>query len=331
MKDLYDESGAPIGLQYRTTSYDPGKFDTYYFEKNIFGDIVAVYTDAGVKIGSYVYDAWGNCTVTVASGVTSVQSSVVWNYNPFRYRGYFYDYETGLYYLQSRYYNPATGRFINADGLVSTGTGLLGYNMYIYCNNNPVMCVDPTGMCPGCSCLACMSGMKEDECTNNQNVSNQNSNNNYSSKNMEQRYDEYVAYLAATEIPLTPEQEVLNAKHFAFYKGVPVVKVPFLGTDAFSFGIIFLGSDVDKRLNPETVVAHEWGHSLQFASRGSSLYLLSVAIPSVCCYWLDRAGILSYDYYSSPFEYQANMYAGIQYDDYEPWAKYVYLIYKGVL
>ncbi len=65
--------------------------------------------------------------------------------NPFRYRGYYYDIETGLYYLQSRYYNPEWGRFLNADGYVSTGTGVLGYNMFAYCNNNPVMKVDPNG------------------------------------------------------------------------------------------------------------------------------------------------------------------------------------------
>ncbi len=66
-------------------------------------------------------------------------------FNPFRYRGYYYDYDTGLYYLQSRYYNPQRGRFLNADGYVSTGTGLPGYNMYAYCNNNPVMGYDPNG------------------------------------------------------------------------------------------------------------------------------------------------------------------------------------------
>ena len=66
-------------------------------------------------------------------------------YNPFRYRGYYYDTETQLYYLQSRYYNPAWGRFLNADGLISTGQGLIGYNMYTYCGNNPVMGYDPSG------------------------------------------------------------------------------------------------------------------------------------------------------------------------------------------
>ena len=65
--------------------------------------------------------------------------------NPFRYRGYYYDSETGLYYLNSRYYDPVIGRFINADGLVVAGSGMLSGNMYLYCQNNPVCCVDPTG------------------------------------------------------------------------------------------------------------------------------------------------------------------------------------------
>ncbi len=63
----------------------------------------------------------------------------------FRYRGYIYDEESGFYYLNSRYYDPQVGRFVNADSYVSTGTGTLGYNMFAYCNNNPVMYVDPSG------------------------------------------------------------------------------------------------------------------------------------------------------------------------------------------
>lgn len=65
--------------------------------------------------------------------------------NPFRYRGYYYDTDTGLYYLQSRYYNPAWGRFLNADGYVNANGDLIGFNMYTYCSNNPVMYADPTG------------------------------------------------------------------------------------------------------------------------------------------------------------------------------------------
>ena len=142
---LYDESGAPIGLQYRSKSDAKNVFYTYYFEKNLQGDIIAIYTEAGTKIGSYTYDAWGNCTVSTESGTTTIQKQIVRTLNPFRYRGYYYDYDTGLYYLQSRYYVPQWGRFLNADGYVSTGTGLLGYNMYAYCDNNPVMSADYGG------------------------------------------------------------------------------------------------------------------------------------------------------------------------------------------
>ena len=66
-------------------------------------------------------------------------------HNPLRYRGYVYDHETALYYLQSRYYDPELGRFINADAFASTGTGLLGYNMFAYCGNNPISRIDSTG------------------------------------------------------------------------------------------------------------------------------------------------------------------------------------------
>jgi len=109
------------------------------------GDIIAIYNEDGVKIGSYTYDAWGNFTVAQTAGISELDALVLNTYNPFRYRGYFYDVETGLYYLQSRYYNPQWGRFINADAFVSTGTGILGYNMFAYCNNNPVMYTDSTG------------------------------------------------------------------------------------------------------------------------------------------------------------------------------------------
>ena len=142
---LYDESGSPIGLQYRTKSYAANVFDTFYLEKNLQGDIVAVYNADGDKIGSYTYDAWGNCTVTVVSVSTTLEKNVVRSYNPFRYRGYYYDTETQLYYLQSRYYNPAWGRFLNVDAYISTGTGLLGYNMYAYCGNSPVIRIDSGG------------------------------------------------------------------------------------------------------------------------------------------------------------------------------------------
>lgn len=141
---LYDESGSPIGMQYRTKSMAEGTFYTYLFEKNLQGDIIAVYNTSGTKLVSYVYDAWGNVTVT-NHNVSGTNSGA--RHNPFRYRGYYYDTETGYYYLQSRYYNPEWGRFLNADstGYLGANGDLISYNLYAYCSNNPVMYVDPTG------------------------------------------------------------------------------------------------------------------------------------------------------------------------------------------
>ena len=164
---LYDEVGSPIGIAYRTNNYGWTNFDRFYFDKNLQGDIIAVYNSTGKRIGTYTYDAWGKCSLSVANGNTILENEVMHHYNPFRYRGYYYDYETGFYYLQSRYYNPEWGRFLNADGYVSTGTGMLGYNMFAYCNNNPVMFVDPSGICPmhrkyNNSCAVCRDGRLHD-------------------------------------------------------------------------------------------------------------------------------------------------------------------------
>ena len=139
---LYDESGSPIGMQYRNGSYAADTFVTFFFEKNLQGDIIAIYNENGVKVLSYTYDAWGNHTTTWHY---SIGTNMVAQYNPFRYRGYYYDTETGWYYLQSRYYNPAWGRFLNEDGLIYSHAGLIGYNMYAYCGNEPVLGYDPTG------------------------------------------------------------------------------------------------------------------------------------------------------------------------------------------
>lgn len=139
---LYDASGAPIGMMYRTTSYDITDWDVFWFEKNLLGDIVAIYNSTGTKVATYTYsDAWGNHSVTYSNGGASTGA----RYNPFRYRGYYYDTDLGMYYLQSRYYDSNTCRFINADGYISTGQGILGYNMFAYCGNNPVMYTDASG------------------------------------------------------------------------------------------------------------------------------------------------------------------------------------------
>ena len=94
---------------------------------------------------TYTYDAWGNIL-----SVGGPMASTLGQENPLRYRGYVYDTETGLYYLQSRYYDPETGRFINADAFTSTGQGLTGNNMFAYCGNNPIMNIDYQGFYYAC-------------------------------------------------------------------------------------------------------------------------------------------------------------------------------------
>jgi RHS repeat-associated protein len=108
----------------------------YWYLKNLQGDVTKVVDASGAIVASYVYDAWG--------AIIS-QSGSLADVNPIRYRGYYYDVESGLYYLQSRYYNPGWGRFLNADALFDTRTGVLGTNMYAYCENNAIMKFDPTG------------------------------------------------------------------------------------------------------------------------------------------------------------------------------------------
>ena len=94
----------------------------------------------------YVYDAWGNHAVLDANGNDLTDTSHIGNRNPFRYRGYFYDVETGLYYLQTRYYDPEIGRFLNMDDIsYADPEQFHGLNLYAYCGNNPVMGYDPNG------------------------------------------------------------------------------------------------------------------------------------------------------------------------------------------
>ena len=128
----YDSSGEVIGFT-RTAN---GTDTEYFYVKNLQGDILKVITATGTEAATYTYDAWGKL-LTSTGDLAEV--------NPLRYRGYFYDTETSLYYLKSRYYDPEVGRFINPDAYASTGQGILGTNMFTYCDNNPIIYADFSG------------------------------------------------------------------------------------------------------------------------------------------------------------------------------------------
>ena len=127
----YDSTG-PLSVNYNGTEY--------FYVKNAQGDVTGLVNASGTRVVTYTYDAWGNPLTTTGSMAATLGAQ-----NPLRYRGYVYDTETGLYYLQSRYYNPGWGRFINADGYLSTGQGILGSNAFAYCNNNAVNAQDSNG------------------------------------------------------------------------------------------------------------------------------------------------------------------------------------------
>lgn len=143
---IRDVNNNLIGFNYNLT--------TYYYIKNTLNDIIGIKDINSNTIATYEYDSFGNILgIKDASGNEITSESHIAIINPFRYRSYYYDSENNLYYLNSRYYNPQWGRFINADNYISTGNGILGYNMYAYCNNNYINYVDTSGNLLGLALL----------------------------------------------------------------------------------------------------------------------------------------------------------------------------------
>ena len=130
---FYDESGRPFAFNYTPEGSTP---NTYYYILNLQGDVVQIIDEGGVLQAEYVYSPWGE--------IISAEGDLA-EVNPLRYRGYYYDSETGFYYLQSRYYDPENHRFINADTAASTGQGFIGTNMFAYCLNIPNAARDTNG------------------------------------------------------------------------------------------------------------------------------------------------------------------------------------------
>ena len=135
---VYDDGNQPFAVIYKHGQTT----ELYYYVLNAQGDVSAILDSGGKIAASYDYDAWGNCTVYDSS------DAAIGDINPLRYRGYYYDAETGFYYLQSRYYDFANCRFINADGVVTTNVAeFLECNMFAYCTNNPINFSDEDGKC----------------------------------------------------------------------------------------------------------------------------------------------------------------------------------------
>ena len=134
---FYDENGAPYAFSYKATASATPVM--YYYVTNLQGDVVSILNASGTSVAEYSYNAWGK--VLSATGTMAA-------INPIRYRGYYFDSDSGLYYLKSRYYDPNLQRFINSDTIPSTGQKFIGANMFAYCLNNPVGLYDVDGNFP---------------------------------------------------------------------------------------------------------------------------------------------------------------------------------------
>ena len=131
---FYDENGSPYAFSYKATASATPVM--YYYVTNLQGDVVSILNASGTSVAEYSYNAWGK--VLSATGTMAA-------INPIRYRGYYFDSDSGLYYLKSRYYDPNLQRFINSDVIPSTGQKFIGANMFAYCLNNPVCIGDDGG------------------------------------------------------------------------------------------------------------------------------------------------------------------------------------------
>ena len=139
---VYDDGNQPFAMIYKHGQTT----ELYYYVLNAQGDVIALLNANGTLAASYNYGAWGNYSVHGADGKKTTDPTFIGHINPLRYRGYYYDRETRLYYLQSRYYDFANCRFINADTFATTdANGFLSANMFAYCENNPVGNSDPNG------------------------------------------------------------------------------------------------------------------------------------------------------------------------------------------
>ena len=147
---FYDANGIISSAKVYYYGYNGNTCTEYefFFRTNIQGDVLAVYNASGTCLMEITYDAWGNFTDTISTMSYPPSTEQLQAYAiPFRYRGYVYDQETGFYYLNSRYYDPSMHKFLNADSTSYLGMGgeLQSFNLYVYCGNNPVMYVDPSG------------------------------------------------------------------------------------------------------------------------------------------------------------------------------------------
>ena len=267
------------------------------------------------------YNAWGNIIYQYDDG------SNLSNINPYRYRGYRYDDETGYYYLNSRYYDPSIARFISADSInYLDPSSSAGLNLYAYCNNNPVMYSDPSGNFPILATFAIilLSGVIVHAVT---------SAGGYVGSAVASIWDEDIRddMNAIGWNPFNSNEDlVLKSTKVSFYKGSFVVRHDMFGngSSAGILGMIWL----NHKATDATTVKHEWGHNVQELLFGEVITLVFFALPSVINH---QYGSYRYAksrtaqeraYYSKYWERSADFFGGVNrgnYDSFWSWGTFI--------
>ncbi len=316
---------------------------TYFYRKNAQSDIISLLDNQGNVVVKYIYDGWGNHSVNVLDE----SAAVIANLNPFRYRSYYYDVETSLYFLKTRYYDPEIGRFMTIDGISYINPDSInGLNLYAYCGNNPVMRLDPNGTewwnpftwnwndigrVAGGVALTLLGGaiiaktLKAALLIPGAGFATQ-----IGFSTMM-----YGAFMIGSVFNKTIEEDmdrigwnplnsdsslVVKSGRVSFYKGMPSVKINNLPSGRSGS---FLGMWLSPSVS-ENTVKHEWGHSIQQGFMGALKYGLFVGIPSYF-YWGERNWPAATHYYVKPWEVVADYFGGadptIRDEDDVPWTE----------
>ncbi len=231
-----------------------------------------------------------------------------------------------LYYLNARYYDPQVKRFINADNNINTNISLLGFNLFAYCDNNPISYSDYSG---------------EGKVWNwiKDRISK-------AKKFVEEKVIQPIKNTAINIIDdvinydrnNTDEQKTYNSHYFSAYKGALVIRIKSDFLTSWSVcNTIFLNHNNDNRSDRAEILNHEYGHYIKEQEIGTAEYLGKVALPSVIYNGLTRVesswfnSTWMYDnYYNMPWEYNADLNSGIVRPEHKPWAKGIHDLYWGI-
>ena len=284
---LYDEKGKLFSFIHQSN----GVKKAYFYVRNLLQDVSEIIDEYGNTITKYLYDPYGNV-------IEQIDNNNVGILNPFSYRGYYFDVETQLYWVSSRYYSPELCKWISPDSIEYLDPeSINGLNLYAYCGNDPINKYDPTGHFPWLILAAVLlftpvGGIALQVVTSVLS---------YAGMAVASIFDEDIRNdmnVIGWNPFNTDESATLNSNKVSFYKGVPVFRTAAGGRSG-SFGAIFLtkGSGVDT-------LRHERGHNSQLMMMGAANYGLMIGLPS----WLEWS---NRPYYDRPWEITADVFGGV--------------------